>query len=107
MNISEACDILEIDKDALDIPTLKNKFKRKVKIIHPDKNQTYDSTEDFKRLKCAYDFLTKLLKDDHVQVIQKIPVTTIDIRVSLEQETVLLFVVLPIETFRYRIRIRT
>jgi len=69
MNHIKAFELLEIDIQTPDkeitLTYLKNKYRKQALRHHPDKNgNTYDSTEKFKQIKEAYEYLEKEINEN-------------------------------------------
>lgn len=84
MNYTTAFKLLEMDLNMYDknlnLPYLKNKYRKQALRHHPDKNgNTRESNEKFKQIKEAYDYLKKevpYLSDDFVEEEEKVDDTS-------------------------------
>ena len=59
MNVHNAINILEIDKNEINEHNLKKKYKLLALKYHPDKNKTQNAKEKFQDIKDAYEFIMK------------------------------------------------
>jgi hypothetical protein len=60
MNYKESCDILEIDPGGeITLEKIKKQYRLKALLYHPDKNKSPDASENFLKVKSAYDYLLK------------------------------------------------
>ena len=59
MNVHNAINILEIDKNEINEHNLKKKYKLLALKYHPDKNKTENAKEKFQDIKDAYEFIMK------------------------------------------------
>ena len=57
MNYEKACFLLELDVDDFDSSVLKRKYYLKALQLHPDKNTSDESVQQFQEIKLAYDYL--------------------------------------------------
>lgn len=69
MNFKTAMNILEFDieKDELDIDTIKKKYRMMALLYHPDKNKSKTALEKFQDIQNAYEFLINHHKSHHAE----------------------------------------